>query len=75
MKKYYDILRELREDRDLKQEDIANLLNTTRSYYGQYERGQRPLPIDHLIALCKFYNISSDYVLGLTDKAVSLSKK
>lgn len=67
MKKYYEILRELREDKDLKQEDIAEILNTTRSYYGQYERGIRPLPIDHLKKLCDFYKISANYILGLPD--------
>lgn len=65
MKQYYEILRDLREDKDLKQENIANLLKTTRSYYGQYERGLRPLPIEHLVTLCKFYNVSADYILGL----------
>lgn len=67
MMKYYQILKELREDRDLKQSDIAELLNTTRSYYGQYERGLRPLPIEHLKTLCKFYGVSADYILGLPE--------
>ena len=61
MKKYYEILRELREDRDLKQSDIADIINTTRSYYGQYERGVRPMPIEHIVTLALFYNISADY--------------
>ncbi len=65
MKKYNETLRDLREDKDLKQEDIAVLLKTSRSYYGQYERGLRPLPIEHLITLCKFYGVSADYILGL----------
>lgn len=65
MKKYYEILKDLREDRDLKQEDIAEILKTSRSCYGQYERGVRPLPIAHLKILAKFYGVSADYILGL----------
>ena len=65
MKEYYEILKDLREDKDLKQEDIAQLLNTSRSYYGQYERGVRPLPIAHLKILANFYGVSADYILGL----------
>ena len=62
MKYYYEILKDLRDDNDLKQENIAEVLNTSRSYYGQYERGIRPLPVIHLIKLCKFYNVSADYI-------------
>lgn len=64
---YMERLKELREDRDLCQKDIAKLLSTTQSYYSQYEGGKRPLPIKHLITLCKFYNVSSDYILGLPE--------
>lgn len=60
-------LKELREDRGLGQKDIAQLLNIDQSYYSKYERGLRPLPIKHLIILCKFYNVSADYILGLPD--------
>ena len=66
MKKYYEILKELREDHDLKQENVAQVLNTTRSYYGQYERGLFPLPIEHLITLCDYYKVSADYILGIS---------
>lgn len=67
MKNYYQILKELREDREPKtsQKDIAKLLNTTQQYYSEYEKGKRPLPIEHLKTLCTFYNVSADYVLGL----------
>ena len=65
MKKYYEILKELREDKDLKQSEIAEILKTSRSYYGQYERGVRPLPIEHLKTLAEFYKVSADYILGL----------
>lgn len=65
MKHYYEILKDLREDKDLTQEQIAEILKTSRSYYGQYERGLRPLPIEHLKTLCLFYGVSTDYILGL----------
>ncbi len=61
-------MRDLREDKDLKQDDIANILNITRQQYQLYESGKRKLPIDLLIELCKFYNVSADYILGLSDK-------
>lgn len=62
---YAQIIRGLREDRDLKQKDIAVLLNTSQSYYAQYENEKRPLPIEHLKTLCLFYGVSADYILGL----------
>lgn len=64
---YAQILRDLREDKDLYQKDIAEILKTTQSYYSQYENGKRALPIEHLITLCKYYNVSADYILGLPD--------
>ncbi len=60
-------IRDLREDKDLKQEDVAKVLNITRQQYQLYESGKRKLPIDLLIELCKFYDVSSDYILGFTD--------
>jgi len=65
---YAQRIRDLREDGDYTQKEIADILKTTQSYYAQYENGHRPLPIDHLITLCKFYNISADYILGLKDE-------
>ncbi len=64
---YAQRLRDLREDKDLNQKDVANLLQTDQSYYSKYENGIRPLPINHLITLCLFYNVSADYILGLPD--------
>lgn len=61
---YAQRLRDAREDKDLKQSDIAIILKTTQSYYAQYENGHRKLPIEHLITLCKYYNLSADYMLG-----------
>ena len=67
MKKYYEILRDLREDKDLHQKDIADILETTQQVYSRYENGINELPLHHLITLSKFYNVSTDYILGLTD--------
>ena len=60
-------LRDLREDNDLKQIDIANTLNTSQSTYSKYERGAREVPLDVLIKLADFYNTSVDYLLGRTN--------
>ena len=65
-KTYSEVLKELREDHDLTQQNIADILKTERSYYGKYERGVRPLTIDHLITLCNFYKVSADYILGIS---------
>ena len=67
MKIYNEILRDLREDKDLKQEDIAKVLNMKQQQYSNYECGKRALPLEHLITLCKYYNVSADYILGLPD--------
>ena len=66
--KYVKILRDLREDNDKTQRDIADVLGTSQTMYARYERGANELPIHHLITLCKYYNVSADYILGLTDK-------
>lgn len=62
---YYDILREIREDNDLKQEYIASILKITKQQYSLYETGKRKLPIHHLKTLCEYYEVSADYILGL----------
>ena len=64
---YCRILRDLREDHDLKQVDLAAFLHTTQQVYSRYETGVHGLPVRHLISLCKFYNVSADYLLGLTE--------
>lgn len=66
MKEYWEILRELREDRDLKQSDLAAVLKTTQQVYSRYEMGINDLPIYRLKELCKFYKVSADYILGLS---------
>ena len=60
-------LKDLREDRDLKQEDIAKILNISRQYYSRYELGQLDLPIRHYIKLAQFYGISIDYLTGIIE--------
>lgn len=72
---YYQRLKDLREDRDLTQSDIAKILETTQTYYSQYELNKRPLPIRHLITLCNFYNVSADYILGFTNDKKELPRK
>ena len=64
---YSQRIRDLREDADKTQKDIAELLKTTQGYYSKYELGIRELPIHHLITLCLYYNVSADYILGFTN--------
>jgi len=65
---YIKRIRDLREDNDKTQQDIAKILGTSQTMYARYERGANELPIRHLITLCKFYGVSADYILGLSDK-------
>lgn len=64
---YVHIIRNLREDSDMTQAQVAALLGTSQTMYARYERGANELPIRHLLTLCKIYGVSSDYILGLTD--------
>lgn len=64
---YKQRIRELRKERNLTQEDIGTLLNTSKQYYNKYETTDIPLPIVHLITLANFYGVSTDYILGLKD--------
>ena len=68
MKDYWEIIRELREDRDLKQYEIAKILGTTQQVYSRYENGLNEMPIRHLATLCSYYNVSADYILGLSKR-------
>ena len=61
-------MRNLREDSDYTQEYVAHFLGTSQTMYARYERGANELPIHHLISLCKLYNVSSDYLLGLSNQ-------
>jgi len=65
---YISRIRNLREDADKTQQEIAEYLGTSQTMYARYERGANELPIRHLISLCKLYNVSSDYLLGLSDQ-------
>ena len=72
---YTQRLKDLREDKELKQEAIAIVLKITRQQYQLYESGKRKLPIDLFITLCRFYNVSADYILGFTNTYKELPKK
>lgn len=66
MMDYVRIIRDLREDADKTQTEIAQVLGTSQTMYARYERGgANELPIRHLISLCRYYRVSADYILGL----------
>ena len=65
---YLRRLRDLREDMDLKQINIAQILNIQQTVYSRYERGYQTIPLEHLIKLADFYGVSLDYIVGRTDK-------
>ena len=71
---YYQRLRDLREDRDLKQIDIANVLKIEQTQYSRYERGVQMMGIDKYIALAKFYNVSLDFLTGLINSPEPLDR-
>ena len=60
-------IKDLREDNDKFQKDIAQLLGISQQYYSEYEKGNRTIPINHLITLAKYYGTSKDYLVGLSD--------
>ena len=64
---FYQRLKDLREDRDLSQEDLANLLQTSQQQYGKYELGKQKMSIERYIFLSKYYNVSLDYLCGILD--------
>ena len=72
---YRERLRNIREDRDLTQAEIGRLLNKSQQGYNHIESGRAELKIDDLITLCRFYDISADYVIGLVNKPVSFKRK
>ena len=65
---YRTRMRALREDRDLRQMDVAKVINKSQQGYSHIEDGRAELKIDDLIKLCKFYGVSADYFIGLSDK-------
>lgn len=64
----YQRIRDLREDKDMTQTQMAEVLNCSQRVYSNYENGERDIPTDILISLAKFHNTSTDYILGLTNK-------
>lgn len=68
-------IRDLREDRDLKQTHLSQLLRCDQSLYSKYERGERPLPLEYAEQLADFYGVSVDYLLGRTDIKTPYPKK
>ena len=64
---YFYRIKDLREDRDLVQKQVAGYLGIDQRVYSNYEIGKREIPTRFVIALAKFYNTSTDYILGLTD--------
>lgn len=69
---YYQRLKDLREDADQTQAEIADILGISRQHYSLYERGKRELPMHHFIALAKYYQVSLDYLAGLIDQPKKL---
>lgn len=65
---YCRIMRNLREDADLTQTEVAKILGTSQTMYARYERGANEMPIRHLLTLCELYQVSADYLLGRTKK-------
>lgn len=64
---YFQRLKDLREDKDMKQIQIAELLHIQQTVYSRYERGVQNIPIEHLLFLADYYNVSTDFILGRTD--------
>lgn len=73
-KTYRERIRDLRTDKDLSQTQVANILHTHYTVYQRYELGTAKMPIHHLETLATFYNVSTDYILGRTDKKEPYSK-
>ena len=64
----YQRIKDLREDRDKSQTEIAEILGMKQQQYARYEIGVQEIPVHHLITLAKYYNVSLDYLVGLSDK-------
>ncbi len=64
----YKRLRDLREDKDMTQAEVASILGTVREQYNKYELGKQEIPFHHVITLAKFYNVSIDYIADIIDK-------
>ena len=64
---YVKRIRDLREDHDMSQRQVAKILGTSQTMYARYERGASELPVRHLIRLAQYYHVSMEYIVGLTD--------
>lgn len=71
---YFSRLKDLRDDRDLLQKDIAAILNISQTVYSRYERGFQTIPVEHLLVLADFYHTSTDYILGRTNNPKPVAK-
>lgn len=71
---YYQRLRDLREDEDLTQKQIALVLNTSQKQYSRWETGEYPIPFDEVVKLALYYKVSIDYIAGITNNKDGLSK-
>lgn len=74
-KMIYGRLKDLREDRELNQTEIGKLLGTSQKQYSRWETGETEIPFHHVIKLAKFYNITIDYIAGITNTPYPLPKK
>ena len=74
MSTFLERLRWIREDHDLTQAEIAEILGTSQTMYARYERGANELPLRHLVTLCRFYQVSADYFLDTRPKAEKTSR-
>ena len=72
---FYQRIRDLREDNDKTQTEIVEILNMKYQQYARYENGEREIPLHHLIALAKYYNVSLDYLAGLIEFPEKLNRK
>ena len=63
----YQRLKDLREDKDMTQAQVAELLGTAREQYNKYELGKQEIPFHHVITLARFYNVTIDYIAGIVD--------
>lgn len=72
---YSQIIRNLREDHDLSQAQLAEIIGTSKNQIGKYERGEQEMPIRHIVTLCNYYKVSADFILGLPEgRPYGLSK-
>ena len=70
----YQRVRDIREDSDKRQDEIAEILKITRQQYQLYESGKRELPMHHFVTLARYYNVSLDYLAGLIDTPEKLNR-